>query len=169
MTAMSLGLASRPGLPRPLLWAVMVLLPLAAVGAALVSQHVFDMQPCPWCVLQRLVFLAIAAVSLPALLLKGATARRVLAGTGVLLAGAGMAAALWQHFVSAASGSCNLTLADRIVAGLGLDGLWPEVFAAYASCADAAVKLLGVWYEFYSLGLFALLALVGLRLLRRPA
>ncbi|MFY7855560.1 MAG: disulfide bond formation protein B, partial [Rubrivivax sp.] len=134
-----------------------------------VSQHVFDMQPCPWCVLQRLVFLAIAAVSLPALLLKSATARRVLAGAGVLLAGAGMAAALWQHFVSATSGSCNLTLADRIVAGLGLDGLWPEVFAAYASCADAAVKLLGVWYEFYSLGLFALLALVGLRLLRRPA
>lgn len=166
---MSLGLASRRGLPRPLLWTVMVLLPLAAVGAALVSQHVFDMQPCPWCVLQRLVFLAIAAVSLPALLLKGATARRVLAGTGVLLAGAGMAAALWQHFVSAASGSCKLTLADRIVAGLGLDGLWPEVFAAYASCADAAVKLLGVWYEFYSLGLFALLALVALRLLRRPA
>jgi protein dithiol:quinone oxidoreductase len=169
MTAMSLGLASRRGLPRPLLWAVMVLLPLAAVGAALVSQHVFDMQPCPWCVLQRLVFLAIAAVSLPALLLKSATARRVLAGAGVLLAGAGMAAALWQHFVSAASGSCKLTLADRIVAGLGLDGLWPEVFAAYASCADAAVKLLGVWYEFYSLGLFALLALVALRLLRRPA
>ena len=166
---MSLGLASRRGLPRPLLWATMVLLPVAAVGAALVSQHVFDMQPCPWCVLQRLVFLAIAAVSLPALLLKGATARRVLAGTGVLLAGAGMAAALWQHFVSAASGSCNLTLADRIVAGLGLDGLWPEVFAAYASCADAAVKLLGVWYEFYSLGLFALLALVALLLLRRPA
>ena len=36
MTARSLGLASRRGLPRPLLWAVMVLLPLAAVGAALV-------------------------------------------------------------------------------------------------------------------------------------
>ncbi|MFM7505196.1 MAG: disulfide bond formation protein B [Rubrivivax sp.] len=169
MTKMSLGLASRRGPPRPLLWAVMVLLPLAAVGAALVSQHVFDMQPCPWCVLQRLVFLAIAAVSLPALLLKGATARRVLSAAGLLLSGAGMAAALWQHFVSTSSASCKLTLADRIVGGLGLDGLWPEVFAAYASCADAAVKLLGVWYEFYSLGLFALLALVALRLLRRPA
>ena len=126
-------------------------------------------QPATTGVATRIACLAIAAVSLPALLLKGATARRVLAGAGVLLAGAGMAAALWQHFVSAASGSCKLTLADRIVAGLGLDGLWPEVFAAYASCADAAVKLLGVWYEFYSLGLFALLALVGLRLLRRPA
>ena len=169
MTAMSLGLASRRGLPRRLLWSAMVLLPLAAVGAALVSQHVFDMQPCAWCVLQRVVFLAIAAVSLPALLLGGATARRALAAAGLLLAGAGMAAALWQHFVSAASSSCKLTLADRIVGGLGLDGLWPEVFAAYASCADAAVKVLGVSYEFYSLGLFALLALVALRLLRRPA
>jgi disulfide bond formation protein DsbB len=34
------------------------------VGGALVSQHVFDMQPCPWCVLQRLIFVAIALVCL---------------------------------------------------------------------------------------------------------
>ena len=168
MTSMSLGLASRRGLPRPLLWAVMVLLPLAAVAAALVSQHVYDMQPCAWCVLQRVVFVAIAAVSLPALLLTGAWPRRVLAASGLLLAGAGMAAALWQHFVAAASASCNLTLADRIVGGLGLDTAWPEVFAAYASCADAAVKLAGLSYEFYSLALFAVLGLVALRLLRRP-
>mgnify|MGYP001806745273 CR=1 FL=1 len=168
MTSMSLGLASRRGLPRPLLWAVMVLLPLAAVAAALVSQHVFDMQPCAWCVLQRVVFVAIAAVSLPALLLTGALPRRVLAAAGLLLAGAGKAAALWQHFVAAASASCNLTLADRIVGGLGLDTAWPEVFAAYASCADAAVKLAGLSYEFYSLALFAVLGLVALRLLRRP-
>lgn len=169
MTAMSLGLASRRGgLSRPLLWMVMVLLPLAAVGAALVSQHVFDMQPCAWCVLQRVVFVAIALVSLPALLLQGPLPRRVFASAALLLAGAGMAAALWQHFVAAASASCNLTLADRIVGGLGLDGLWPEVFAAYASCADAAVKLAGLSYEFYSLALFALLGLLAIRLLRRP-
>jgi lipoprotein signal peptidase len=37
---------------------------LAAIGAALVSQHVFDMQPCPWCVLQRAVFAAMALVAL---------------------------------------------------------------------------------------------------------
>ena len=36
---------------------------LAGVGAALVSQHVFDMQPCPWCVLQRLIFVVIAAAA----------------------------------------------------------------------------------------------------------
>ena len=33
---------------------------LAAVAAALVTQHVFDMQPCPWCVLQRVIFLAMS-------------------------------------------------------------------------------------------------------------
>jgi disulfide bond formation protein DsbB len=70
--------------------------------------------------------------------------------------------------VAASSTSCNLTLADRIVSSLGLDSAWPEVFAAYASCADAAVKLMGLSYEFYSLLLFGLLAVLALRLVRHP-
>ena len=141
---------------------------LVAVGAALVSQHVYDMQPCPWCVLQRVIFVAIAAAALPGLLIRQPWARRTSSVLMGLLAICGMAAALWQHFVAASSTSCNLTLADRIVGGLGLDGLWPEVFAAYASCADAAVKLAGISYEFYSLALYALLGWVAMQLLRRP-
>ena len=86
---------------------------------------------------------------------------------GLLLALSGIAAALWQHFVAAASVSCNLTLADRIVGGIGVDALWPQVFAAYASCADAAAKLLGVPYEFYSLTVFVVLAALAAVLLRR--
>ncbi len=39
-------------------------LALVALGAALVSQHRFDMQPCPWCVLQRLLFAVGAALAL---------------------------------------------------------------------------------------------------------
>jgi protein dithiol:quinone oxidoreductase len=84
----------------------------------------------------------------------------------LLLAVAGMAAALWQHFVAVASDSCKLTLADRIVSGLRLDSLVPDVFQARASCADGAVKLLGVPYEFWSLALFAMLAVAGMRVLR---
>ena len=131
---------------------------LAAIGAALVSQHVFDMQPCPWCVLQRAVF---AAITLAAL--AGAWAPQRLAQAGALLATGllalgGMAAALWQHFVAKSSSSCNLTLADRIISGLQLDALAPEVFAPRASCADAAVDLLGLPYEFWSLGLFVAIA-----------
>jgi len=36
----------------------------AAVGVALVAQHQFGVKPCPWCVLQRLIFLAIGTFSL---------------------------------------------------------------------------------------------------------
>ncbi len=139
-------------------------LSLAAVAAALVSQHVFDMQPCPWCVLQRLIFVAIAAVALLGLLV----AQRLAAAGVILLTLLGAAAVLWQHFVAALSQSCNLTLADRIVSGLGIDRLLPDVFAVRASCADAAVDLLGIPYEFWSLGLYVVLAVAALRwLLRR--
>lgn len=147
--------------PRGLLLG-MVVIGLGAVGAALVSQHVFDMQPCPWCTLQRLVFVLIALAALVGLLLHragGALFALVLA-----LAGAGVA--LYQHFVAAQSQSCNLTLADRILSGLSLDALLPSVFSPQASCADAAVDLLGVPYEFWSLMLFGLLAAMALAVLR---
>lgn len=143
------------------------LLCLAAVGAALVSQHVYGMEPCPWCVLQRVVFLAIALACGLGLLLPGLAGRRTGAALGLLLAAGGIAAALWQHFVAAASASCNLTLADRIVGGMKLDSLLPDVFSARASCADAAVNLAGVPYEFWSLALFVALGLAMLAVLRR--
>jgi disulfide bond formation protein DsbB len=60
--------------------------------------------------------------------------------------------------VAAVSVSCKQTLADQVVQGIGLSERFPEVFAAYASCAEAAAKLFGVPYEFYSLTLFVLLA-----------
>ena len=140
----------------------------AAVAAALVSQHMFDMQPCPWCVLQRLIYLAIALACGVGLLWRGATGRRTGAGLGLLLACAGVAAALWQHFQAAASSSCKQTLADKIVSSwLQLDRLWPDVFSARATCADAAVSLLGISYDLWSLALFTGLGFALLTLLRR--
>lgn len=146
---------------------MIALVSLAAVAAALVSQHVFDMQPCPWCVLQRVIFVAIAIACVIGLVIRNGLGRGLSALLVLLLSLSGVAAALWQHFVAAATASCNLTLADRIVSGLGLDGWAPEVFQARASCADAAVKVLGVPYEFFSLALFVVFALAALRLLRR--
>jgi disulfide bond formation protein DsbB len=140
---------------------------LAAVAAALVSQHVFNMQPCPWCVLQRVVFLAIAIACVIGLAWRSAAGLRVGAVLGLLLALCGVAAALWQHFKAAASASCNLTFADTVVSQwLQLDSLLPDVFSPRASCADAAVSLLGVPYDFWSLALFVLIAVQLVRLLR---
>jgi disulfide bond formation protein DsbB len=117
------------------------------------------MQPCPWCVLQRVFFLSIALLGAVAMLWRGRAGAIVTGGVLILLALAGAASALWQHFAAAKSTSCNLTLADKIISRyLKLDSLLPDVFEARATCADAAVNLFGVPYEFWSLALFVLLA-----------
>jgi disulfide bond formation protein DsbB len=145
----------------------LIVMSLGAVGLALVTQHGFAMLPCPWCVLQRMIFVAIALAALPGALLAHPPVRQASAALVLLLALAGVAAALWQHFVASSSASCDLTLADRIVSASGLDALLPDVFAPWASCADAAATLLGLPYEFYSLTLFVLAAIAAAWLLRR--
>ena len=150
------------------LLASMAIASLLAVACALYTQHVMGMLPCAWCVLQRLIFIAVAAVAVLGLLLPGVLGTRLGAGLALALAGLGMATAVWQHVVANASASCNMTLADRVMGMTGLDGRFPEVFAAYASCADAKADLLGLPYEFWSLALFALLALAALQVLVRP-
>ena len=132
---------------------------LGAVVAALITQYGFDMQPCPWCILQRVLFVLIAILALGAAFLPG---RIAFAALAVASAFAGIAAALYQHFVAAKSTSCNLTLADKIVSGLGLDRALPFVFEVKASCADAAVDLLGMPYEFWSLSLFVVVVAMTL-------
>lgn len=134
---------------------------VAAVGAALVAQHRFHMEPCPWCILQRILFLIVGALCLLSSALP-ALARRALSGLALPFALGGIAAALWQHFVAAKSNSCALTLADKIITWTGLDVRWPEAFEVRGSCADAAVNVLGVPFEFWSLALFALAGIVAL-------
>jgi disulfide bond formation protein DsbB len=139
------------------------LLCFALVGAALVSQHVFDMQPCPWCILQRIIFLVLALLLLAGAFLPG---RAVFVVGSVAFALAGIVTALYQHFVAAKSQSCNLTLADKIISGLGLDKALPAMFEVKASCADAAVDMLHMPYEFWSLGFFALVTVAAVWVLR---
>ena len=145
------------------------LLCVAALVAALVSQHVFGMEPCPWCVLQRLIFVAIALACGLGLVWRAVAGRAVAGTLALLLALSGVAAALWQHFVAAKSQSCNLTLADRIIVALRLDTLLADVFSPRASCADAAVDLLGLPYTFWSLALYVVIAVAAVQVLRRSS
>ena len=103
----------------------------------------------------------------PATLASGPAGTRVVGTLGLLLAAIGLAAALWQQFVAAQSASCNLTLADRIVNATGLNALIPSVFEARASCADAAVSLLGVPYALWAGSLFVLFGALTIVALRR--
>jgi len=144
-------------------------LALLAIVVALVTQHGFDMRPCPWCVLQRAEFVAIALAAALAYLWRSRPGLLVSAALVIALANLGVLSALWQHFVAAGSASCNLTFADRVIGALQLDSMLPDVFAATASCAEAKVNLVGVPYEFWSLALFIVLeALAIWAVLRAP-
>jgi protein dithiol:quinone oxidoreductase len=141
---------------------------LAAVGVALFTQYRLDMMPCAWCVLQRLVFVLIALAALVGVVLPSMAGRKLGASLVGLLALCGLAAAAFQHFVAAQSASCAMSVADRLMGFTGLDARFPEVFAAYASCADAKVDLFGLPYETYSATLFMAMALVAFRVWRNP-
>ncbi|HLT27380.1 MAG TPA: disulfide bond formation protein B [Zeimonas sp.] len=141
---------------------------LAAVGAALVLQHAFEMRPCAWCTLQRLVYLVVAALALFGFAL-GARAP-VARGLALLAAAAslaGLAAALHQQFVAAQTASCAFTFADRVLMQLRLDEFAPWLFLADASCSEANVPLLGVPFALWSATAFVLLAVGSFAAARR--
>ena len=146
----------------------MAALCVAAVGLALVSQHVYDMQPCPWCILQRVIYLAIAALCVIGAAISASVVRRGVGVLTLLLALSGGASALYQELVASKSASCNLTFADKVISALGLDGAYPPLLQVTANCSDAAVSVLGVPYAYWSLALFIAMAAASLRVVLRP-
>lgn len=138
------------------------------IAAALVSQHVFDMQPCPWCTVQRLAYLL---VGLFALLSLAATQNslwaRVPLFLGAVAAVSGLAAALYQHLVAAATASCAFTAADRFMMATGLDELLPWMFKATAACDEANAPMLGVPYSLWSAALAVILLVLVVRAMAR--
>ena len=164
--------ASSSGSGSTRLLLAMAVMCVGAVAAALVSQHVFDMQPCPWCILQRVIYLAIAALCLIGAVWSSGVARRGIGVLSLLLALSGAASALYQDLVAAKSASCNLTFADKVISALGLDGAFPPLLQVTANCSDAAVTMLGVQYAYWSLALYLVIAVASIRVMlgqpRRP-
>jgi len=139
---------------------------LAALVLALIAQHVFAIQPCVWCVLQRLLYLVIAMVTLVGAC-GGCTMARIAATVAALLAIAGGAAAWYQFTAASKMLSCNQTFADWFMSSTGLDAALPWLFGVYTACMDAAGSLLGVDYAIWSLGLFVMLFMLSLSVMLR--
>ncbi|HEV6968175.1 disulfide bond formation protein B [Roseateles sp.] len=135
----------------------------AAVAVAYVAQHQFGVKPCPWCVLQRLLFLLIGTASFLGWLMQAKRAlRQGFVVLVLMLCAAGLTAAVFQHEVASQSASCALGLADKIVTALNLEDLWPSMFMITANCADAAAyRFVGLPYEVWSGMLFLGLGAMG--------
>jgi disulfide bond formation protein DsbB len=143
-------------------------LSLSSVAIALVSQYVYDMQPCAWCVFQRLLYLMIGLFALGYSFVKP-TRMHIALGSASIVAIAiiGITAAWYQEKVAANTFSCAQTLADQIMTKSGLDSAAPWLFGIYASCMDARVKLLGIEYAWWSLAMFTLIGTIALVVLKR--
>lgn len=142
---------------------------ILAVCFALYSQHYLGMRPCAWCVLQRLILIVIAIISLLAsskvLNNKIKQILTVLAGIASI---AGIVAAWYQYSVAAQMFSCAQTFADKFITASGLDVAMPWLFGVYATCMDARVSLLGIEYAIWGLILFVTCTLlVILSIIRR--
>jgi protein dithiol:quinone oxidoreductase len=92
--------------------------------------------------------------------------RRLVVGLAFLGALSGIATALYQQLHAVNEASCDLSMAERLINWLQLDRLVPQLFIAYASCADAAVSVLHIPFAVWSCILFVILALLLLWTLR---
>ena len=150
-------------------FALITVTALAAVGIALSTQHLLGMHPCIWCVFQRLVCFAIAAVALIDVLSTQRVVQLISGMLTIVVCAIGVAAAIAQHRAILEQDSCALSVADKVISGLGLDVAIPFIFEPEASCVEAAATLLGIPYEFCTLILFSGLGILALFvMLRKP-
>jgi protein dithiol:quinone oxidoreductase len=129
--------------------------------AALYLQEELGLEPCPMCILQRYVFVAIAAVALVAAIHGPRNlALKVYGGIVVLFAVVGSGIAIrhsyLQHFPPATE-SCGADL-DFIVNTFPLSQALPKIFAGSGSCSKVDWTLVGlsipewalVWYVVFA-------------------
>ncbi|MBW0454382.1 MAG: disulfide bond formation protein B [Candidatus Kinetoplastibacterium crithidii] len=144
------------------LFLIMFILSFFSIIIALISQHFFDMQPCAWCVIQRLLFFLIGIISLISFFINKVIISRILALLIATLGIAGILAACLQKIFSSDDLSCTtVTAADKIISNSGFDSAIPWLFNIYASCADDPVTLFGIEYFILSLSVFVLLTLIS--------
>ena len=140
---------------------------LALIGAALYLQHALHLLPCPLCVIQRYLFLAIALCCLI-----GAVGDQPRLGAGLGLVGAlGGLGVVGKHlWVLAHPGlSCGIDPIETVLNKIPTATLLPWLFRADGLCEDARDTLLGLSIPQWSALWFVLLtgALAYLLLRRR--
>lgn len=137
---------------------------IALVGAALYLQHVQNMMPCPLCVIQRYLFLAIALCCL-----LGAWGGKPKAGAALgILGGLGGLGVAGKHlYVLAHPGfSCGIDPMETMLNKIPTATALPWLFQANGMCEDATDKLFGlsipgwsaVWFAVITASLAWLLA-----------
>ncbi len=132
---------------------------IALIGGALYMQHYKDMLPCPYCVIQRYLFLAVAFFCLV-----GASMANPRPGAllGMLAAMGGAGVAARHVWIVAHPGlSCGIDPLETMLNKIWPATYLPMLFRADGLCEDALAPLLGlslpqwscVWFGMFTLAL----------------
>ncbi len=139
----------------------------ALIGVALYLQHAHDMLPCPLCVIQRYLFLAVGIAALI-----GAFAGKIKLGAGVaLLAALGGLGVVGKHlYVLANPGfSCGIDPMETMLNKIPTATLLPWLFQADGLCENATDGIFGLSIPQWSAVWFMLLTLTLVWVLVRRA
>lgn len=133
------------------------------VGTGLVIGELMRINPCPLCIFQRVLYLAIAFWALAGVV--APQARRWWGGLIAATAAGGMATALYQSWLqlhpesALACGFGEPSLIEQFVNWLGI--LWPFMFMPTGFCTSKE-SVLGLTLANWSVAGFAVFALLGL-------
>jgi disulfide bond formation protein DsbB len=150
---------------------------LALLGFALYLQHYEQQEPCPLCILQRVAFIALAAIFLGAALHgPGRAGSAVYSGALLLVAGIGAAIAgrhVWlQHMPRSQVPECGPGL-EYMLERLPLSQALDKILKGSGQCAETGWTFLGgsiaEWSLFWFIALGALSVWIALLAARRPA
>jgi disulfide bond formation protein DsbB len=142
-----------------------ILLGVAAIaitllGTALYLQFNKGMLPCPWCIIQRYIFAAIALICIIAAFLPQSGARAG-AGLGFLAALGGIGAGSWLIWVQANPDvSCGIDPLETSLNKIFTANLLPSLFKADGLCTTEYPPLLGLSVPQWSTLWFVIFAIV---------
>lgn len=142
------------------------MLTLGLVGFALYTQYYQGVEPCPLCIMQRLVFIALAIVFIGGSLYQASNLeRKILHGFGFLIAILGIALATrhiyLQHMPLGTAPSCGPGF-NFIVQNLPFSDALHLLLLGSGDCALVNWQLLGLTMPEWSLLCFLLLAGVNM-------
>lgn len=139
-----------------------ILIPIfcsTALIIALVSQHIYNMLPCPWCILQRFVIILILITSLLSIKNNNQINKILI----FIYSSIGFLLGAYQYFIVADSSTCFLSVAQKIINFSMLGDLFPNVFGVWAGCGDKSY-LFNIDYAIWSMLFFILLFLLNIRI-----
>jgi disulfide bond formation protein DsbB len=147
-----------------LLFAAIFLACTGLLTFALYLQHWKNLDPCPWCIVQRAGFIVIGFIAFAgALHGPGPHGKVVYAGLGLLASVAGAAAAAYHVYLQAdpvRAAKCVGSPVERILDQLEIGKFLPALLQYDGPCTLKAWSLLGLSIPEWSVAWFVILGLV---------